>query len=538
MVTDKLKSDETAPRSSRSPGDLDYVSRAAMGEKAIMGKFTKWWSDDEERRLRRKLDVRIIVISFALYFVALLDRGNIGNAKTAGMNRDLGISDQQYQWLLTIFYIAYIVFQFLLLGYKVFSPPKWIAGCVFVWGVAGVCQAAVQSWSGLMACRFILGVAEAGYGTGVALYFSFFYPRDEIGLRFGTFVSAGAVSSAVAGAIAYGLVHAHATIESWRLLFLIEGIPTLLMVPIVLVVLPRDVQSCRFLSAREREIAEARLFRPPPPPRRSKTEDGGRWTLKARFVDFINWGNAGAAFLDPLSYLISVMFFIINVCYSSVPVYLPTLIEEMGYSSINAQGLSAPPYVLAFLLAILFCWISDRAQVRGVFGAGLLVLAAVGYLVLATQTSTAARYVAVWMIVCGIFPFIPILYMWLMSNQAGESKKGVGLVVFGTIGQCGPLLGTRLFPARDKPYYVKGTSVSGGLLLFGAIVAALTSLYLWNINRRRDRQQGALDAAQKEGPDTAASHADTVEKGAEERDRRRIDVLLRGEESPYFRYTI
>ena len=72
---------------------------------------------------------------------------------------------------------------------------------------------------------------------------------------------------------------------------------------------------------------------------------------------------------------------------------------------------------------------------------------------LACLRSTAARYVGIWLIVNGLFPFIPILYMWLMANQMSESKKGLGLVIFATIGQCGPLLGTHLFPAKDQPYY-------------------------------------------------------------------------------------
>ncbi|TKY90143.1 hypothetical protein EX895_000141 [Sporisorium graminicola] len=523
--------------------------QAAVQSDAFLSKLTKWWSDDEEATIRRKLDIRIVATSFVLYLLALLDRSNIGNAKTAGMEASLGMSDAQFQWLLTIFYIAYIIFQFQVLVYKLLPPSVWIAFCVFVWGVAGVCQAATTNWAGMMVARFFLAVAEAGYGTGWALYLSFFYPRTEIGVRFAFFVSGGAISAAVAGSIAYGLVHAHTSLATWRLLFLIEGIPTLLMVPVAYLLLPNSIQSASFLTAREKQIAEARMFRPPPP--QPPPPDATAHTTEAhcwitRIKRQINWTQAGSAFLDPTSYISGVLLFIINVGYSSVPVYVPTLVAEMGFGSIKAQGLSAPPYVLAFLVSLLACWLTDRWQIRGPACTLLLLVGAVGYLMLACLRSTAARYIGVWLIINGLFPFIPILYMWLMANQASsESKRGLGLVIFATIGQCGPLLGTHLFPAREKPYYVKGTTVSAGLLLLGVLVSAACSVQFWRINRQRNR----ADALASVPGDVASAGEVDEEKAAagelgqgqgrlREADRRKIDVLLHGEQSRYFRYTI
>ncbi|GAC96687.1 transporter [Pseudozyma hubeiensis SY62] len=516
----------------------------ATRDDAYIAKLNKWWTDEEESSIRRKLDVRIVTVSFLLYLVALLDRSGIGNAKTAGLEKSLRMSDSQFQWLLTIFYIAYILFQFQVVMYKLLPPRIWVTFCVFVWGVAGVCQAATTSWSGMMAARFFLAVSEAGYGTGFALYLSFFYPKTETGLRFGWFISAGAISSAIAGAIAYGLVHAKTSVEPWRLLFLIEGVPTLIMAPAAYFFLPNSIQSAKFLTPREKQIAEARLFRPPPSAAlQIKEAHPFSWhSIKQQ----LNLSQAAAAFTDPMSYITAALFFIINVGYSSVPVYTPTLISEMGFGSIKAQGLSAPPYVLAFILSLFFCWLTDRLQIRGPICTVLLIIGAIGYLMLTTLRSTAARYVGIWLVINGLFPFIPILYMWLMDNQASESKKGLGLVIFATIGQCGPLLGTHLFPASEAPYYVRGTAVSAGLLLFGVLVSAGLSVRFWSVNRRRDRR----DATVEQGGENveakgdvkydgkARSYGGELEGSMTEADRRKIDVLLHGEESPYFRYTI
>ncbi|SNX81423.1 related to nicotinamide mononucleotide permease [Melanopsichium pennsylvanicum] len=511
-------------------------------ENACLSKLTKWWTDEEEACVRKKLDRRIVTTSFFLYFCALLDRSNIGNAKTAGMERALHMSDSKFQWLLTIFYIAYIIFQFQVLMYKLLPPRIWMSLCVFVWGVAGVCQAATRNWEGMMAARFWLGVSEAGYGTGFALYLSFFYPRTEIGLRFGWFVSAGAISAAVAGSIAYGLVHVHSSLQSWRLLFLIEGLPTIVMAPITYLMLPNSIQYASFLSTREKAIAEARLFRPPPPEAVDIAKGDGGHSIGG-LVQRVDWSKAASAFTDPMSYISAILLFVINVGYSSVPVYVPTLISEMGYGSIKAQGLSAPPYVLAFVLSLVFCWLTDRYQIRGPVCTALLIVGAIGYLMLATLRSTAARYIGVWLIINGLFPFIPILYMWLLGNQVNESKKGLGLVIFATIGQCGPLLGTHLFPANEKPYYVKGTAVSAALLVFGIIVSAVSSYMFWNINRRRDGEDAmsnfSVNTDIGERKNDEEENNDILNATSmSEADRRKIDILLRGEESPYFRFII
>lgn len=134
------------------------------------------------------------------------------------MVESLHLSDGQYQWLLSIFYISYIIFQVGVLGYKLFPPSKWMGSAVMLWGVVAILQAAAFDWSGLMAARFFIGMAEAMFGTGVALYLSFFYPRREVGLRFAWFLVGSAIASAIAGSVAYGLQQASTGVEKWRLI--------------------------------------------------------------------------------------------------------------------------------------------------------------------------------------------------------------------------------------------------------------------------------------------------------------------------------
>lgn len=113
----------------------------------------------------------------------------------------------------------------------------------------------------MMALRFILGAAEAGFGPGVPYLMSFFYRRRELGLRCGLFLSAAPLANTFAGALAYGITSGHPKLASWRLLFLVEGIPSLLAVPIAWFFLPDSPAEARFLTKEEKEVARARGLR-------------------------------------------------------------------------------------------------------------------------------------------------------------------------------------------------------------------------------------------------------------------------------------
>jgi hypothetical protein len=137
-----------------------------------------------EKRVRRKLDLHLVPLLAGLYLLAFLDRSNIGNARIAGMEMDLKLSSSDYEWLLTIFYITYICFTPLAIMWKVVPPHMWAAFCVLGWGIVSSAQAATQNWAGMMALRALMGAFEIAYGPGVPYLLSFFYLRDELGLRY------------------------------------------------------------------------------------------------------------------------------------------------------------------------------------------------------------------------------------------------------------------------------------------------------------------------------------------------------------------
>ncbi|KAI6715076.1 hypothetical protein JHW43_002442 [Diplocarpon mali] len=434
-----------------------------------------------ERRVVRKIDRHLMPLVMILYLLAYLDRSNIGNARIAGMAEALDIGSASYEWLLTIFYISYIVFEPFGLMWKVIPPHRWAAFTVLGWAVCGTLQAATFSWAGMMAARFFLGAFEACFSPGVPFLLSFFYQRNELGFRCGLYLSAAPLATCFAGALAYGITSGEPKgIASWRLLFLVEGLPCVVAAVITWFLMPDSPEKAKFLTEEELVVAKARSVR-----------QVGTEASRSR-MGGVQWKDVVAALLDLKPWITALMYFSCNVSFSSLPVFLPTILKEMGFTKINAQGLSAPPYFLAFLLVILTTWSADKTRQRGLTIVCLSLVGATGYIMLAAGTSTAVRYAGVFVAAAGIFPSIGNILPWVLNNQGSDTRRGTGIALLNIVGQCGPLLGTRLYPQSEKPYYRKGMWVCAAFMLFnGALALGLRFLLVWE-NGKLDEKYGAV----------------------------------------------
>ena len=203
------------------------------------------------------------------------------------------------------------------------------------------------------------------------------------------------------------------------------------------------------------------------------------------------------------------MYFSCNVSFSSLPVFLPTILKEMGFSAINAQGLTAPPFFLSFLITIITPYIADRTQQRGVMLVLLTIIGGTGYVILAAAKSVGARYFGVFMAAAGIFPAIANILPWVLNNQGSDSRRGAGIVLLNLIGQCGPLLGTRMYPLNEGPFYVKGQAVCAAFMFFTTVlVITLRTLLVWE-NRKLDKQYGTI-AQQRQAMGEGQRRGETV----------------------------
>jgi hypothetical protein len=189
------------------------------------------------------------------------------------------------------------------------------------------------------------------------------------------------------------------------------------------------------------------------------------------------------------------MYFSCNVSFASLPLFVPTIISEMGaFTSIQSNGLSAPPYLFCFFMILLLCYLSDHFKVRGPFCFLGGIISFVGFVIQATTSGVAPRYFGVFLSV-NIFCSVALLLAWTANMNATESRRAGGYTILATIGQCGPLLGTNVFPADEKPYYRKGMWISAAFSLLVAVLSVTLSVLLILENKKMEKEGEFVDGS-------------------------------------------
>lgn len=398
------------------------------------------------------------------------------------MQEDLHLSSSQYEWVLTSFYIAYIVFEWMSILWKLIPAHVYVTIIVLSWGITASMQSLSTSFTMLIVLRTLLGIGEAGF-TGIPFYLSFFFKREELALRTGFFIAAAPLATSFASSLAWLIlkIAERGPIAPWRLLFLVEGFPSVVIAVVAWHIIPDGPATAKFLTQRERKVARLRL-------RRQKPTRGEKPGLK--FSEVLE------TLTSPKSYLTAFMFFFTNMAFSSMPVFLPTIIHDMGHSPITSQALSAPPYLVSFVIVIVTAFASDRLRNRSAFIIFHALLSAVGYILIAVaghfELSPWWRYAGIYPAAVGFFSVITIIITWTINNQESESKQGTGFAMLQLIGQCGPLVGTRLYPDTDAPMYVRGMSTCAGAMVFVAVLALILRFNLKRINEKRELAYGGI----------------------------------------------
>ncbi|PIL23420.1 MFS general substrate transporter [Ganoderma sinense ZZ0214-1] len=433
----------------------------------------------EESRLVRKLDRRIMPMLAVMNLFASLDRSNLGNARLQGLPQDILHGDPTgtlFDWANSAFFFSYVSCQVpAVLSSKLYPPHIWIGCAVICWGLSSTLMASAFSFPGLIISRLALGVFEAGFAPCLPLYLSLFYTREEIGFRIAAWTMCTAIAGAFGGLIAFGVQHAHTVLANWRLLFIVEGSPTIFLGMLALVMLPDRPEETGLFTDRERALSVERM-------NRGGKADVGRTLQKQHIL---------LAFRDWKLYAAGAMFFGANCALSGLQAFLPTIIASFGFSDAVAQILTVPPYAVAVMVLYLIVHTSDRLQRRGVFLIGTGILAGIGYILLvAIPSNVHVRYFATFCTSAGTSANIALVLTWFSHNLGSETKKAAGMPLYMSIGHCGSILGSHLFPITDAPGYVKGFAVTCGLQFLLVLIAGVFTIYFTAENRRRDELYG------------------------------------------------
>ncbi|CAG8459909.1 11786_t:CDS:2 [Scutellospora calospora] len=224
--------------------------------------FEKIVNSIEEKKLLKKLDLRIIPLVTLLYTLSFLDRVNIGNAKLAHLERDLNLVGNEYNWSLGIFFIGYVIFEVPSnIALIKIRPSIWISTLMLIWGIIMTCMAFAKNFSQLMVIRFLLGAFESGLFPGVVFYLTRWYKKSEQSYRIGLFFSGATIAGAFNGLLAFAITNLDSKygLNGWQWLFIIDGLATVIVALFAYFLISDSVETVSWLTEDERKLAIDRL---------------------------------------------------------------------------------------------------------------------------------------------------------------------------------------------------------------------------------------------------------------------------------------
>ena len=277
----------------------------------------------------------------------------------------------------------------------------------------------VQDYKGLLIARLFLGVTEAGLYPGVAYYITLWYVRKEGQLRQAMFFSAASVAGAFSGLLAFGIAKMDGTggYEGWRWIFILEGILTVLVAVVGFFTIYDFPETAEFLTPEEREWVVKRL-------RYQGSQESGKMVAEE---EGFKWRYVRDAFSDWQIYLGLWMYWGIVCPLYGTSLFLPSIINELGYTSSTAQLLTVPIYITAAVLAVVVAWFSDRHGQRSPWIFGCMCAIAVGFIICIAASAKGdvpgLVYAGIFIAVCGIYPAFPGNVCWISNNLAGNYKR-------------------------------------------------------------------------------------------------------------------
>ncbi|KAM5351066.1 hypothetical protein ACJ41O_003789 [Fusarium nematophilum] len=433
-----------------------------------------------ERRLRTKTDLMILPTICLIYLFCFIDRANIGNARIAGMDKDLGMVGFDYNACLSMFYVSYIVFEIPSnIVCKLMGPGWFLPLLTVLFGACSIGTGYVTTVPQMMGIRFLLGIFEAGMLPGIAYYLSRWYRRSELTFRLGLYLVTGPLAGAFGGLLASGIlrIDSFGNVTSWRMIFVIEGIITVGLGAVSFFTLTDRPETARWLSEEEKKLSEERV----------KSERVGQ----TKVLDKLDKKKLVRGMWNPVTISTSWLFLFCNVTVQGLGFFLPTIVRSIypDYTVIQQQLYTVPPYVVGavgvFLLS-LFSWRTDRRQIPMIMSAWLPI---VGYIMFLATTNTSARYGATFLIASTVYSLGALTNSQVSANVVSDTARSSAIGLNVMLGNIGGLISTWSFLPFDGPNFPIGNGLNlatqGGTLI-------LASAMLWWMkqdNKRRDRME-------------------------------------------------
>ena len=415
-----------------------------------------------ESKVIRRLTWRLVPFLFLLYVAAYLDRINVSFAALQ-MQRELHFNDAVYGFGAGLFFVGYFCFQVPSnVVLQRVGARRWIALLMIVWGFVSTSMLLIRTEMGFYGLRFLLGAAEAGFFPGVILYLRNWFPDSARARTVARFMTAAPIAGVIGSPVSGALLNLHQRwgLSGWQWLFLMEGLPAIVLGIVVWIYLTDRAQEAQWLEERER----AWLLDALEPKIDADTSSKPTNTFEALF--------------DSRMWLLAVVYFGLTTVMYGIGLWLPTLIHSVsGVGNFGIGLLSAIPYLAAAISMVIVGLHSDHTRERRWHTALPAFIGAAALVVVAYSTSVGLSVAAISVaLLCAFSSMGPF---WAMPTAVlSGTAAAVGIALINSVGNLGGLAGPWVIGAIKK---ATGTFQDGILVVAAGLAVAGTVVLRINL---------------------------------------------------------
>ncbi|KAK1762503.1 MFS permease [Phialemonium atrogriseum] len=451
------------------------------------------WSEEEEKKLVRKLDMRVCLWACVMFFALQVDRGNLAQAVSDNMLDDLGMNTNDYNYGNSIFRLSFLLAELpSQLVSKKMGPDRWIPMQMVLWSIVALAQCALTGRTSFLVTRSLLGLLEGGFIPDIVLWLSYFYTSRELPIRLSYFWTSLSVTGIVTSLLAFALLHLRGVNGwgGWRWLFLVEGLITLLVGIASFFMMPASAVQTKawfrpkgWFTDREVSIVVNRVLRDDP----SKGDMHNRQAITPMRL----WEALKDYDLWPI-YVIGLIEFIPS---NPPTTYITLTLRKLGFSPFTTNLLTIPYNVFHIINLLLLTRLSERLNERALVSLlqplwTLPCLIALRWWpgVIVDKWGTYALVT-----VLTSYPYAhAIIVGWASKNSNNVGTRSVSAAMYNMTVQTGSIIAAYIYQDYDKPLYKVGNQnlVIINFLVIGAFLFA-KGYYVWR-NKQRDRVWDAM----------------------------------------------
>lgn len=433
-------------------------------------------SDEEARKLRNKIDWHIMPLMCIMYLITFMDKTTLGQAAVLGILKDAHLSANQFDWLGTVFYFSYLLFQYPQnLALQRFPIGKWMSLNIFLWAIILCCHAACKSFGALFACRFLLGICEGAITPGFMIVTSMFYTQAEQTLRVGYWFLMNGFAVIILGLISFGVLHTHTpNFAPWQWLMMITGIITFVTAGLFWLFFPDSPTSAKFLKENERAQAVQRI-------RVNRTGIENKHFKFPQFLETVK---------DPRTWLLAFIAGASNVV-NSLTNQRQLIVAQFGFTTLQTTLLGCVDGVVEILTIWLGVKLASNKYIGRAYAGVLMYIPAIIGTILVSAlpfSNKVGLLFSYWICIFAIAPFA-IFLGWVTSITSGHTKR----ITTNAIVLCAYAIGNAVSQFMWKAQYRPRNHIPWAVITTTNFCSALALLLLRYLlatdNARRERQE-------------------------------------------------